>query len=72
MKNVVAQFEIEAVSEMMEKALKADKLNEIEINQKIGICQAMEWMAHCVCDEDNTKIVEERFQHYRKMLVERR
>ena len=72
MKNVAAQIEIEAVSEMMEKALKADKLNEIEINQKIGICQAMEWMAHCVCDEVNTKIVEERFQHYRRMLVERR
>lgn len=65
----LTKIQLHSISTMIEKTLKGNDATEADINQLIGICSAMDWMAGCYSDEVNKGIIREKFRHYRTQLI---
>ena len=61
--------EVEIISGMIEKVLASEGESDAYINQMIGVCNAMDWMAGCYADDANKEIVRNKFNHYKEQLI---
>ena len=62
---------VNIIAEMIEDAIKDNDLTECQLNQLMGICQAMKWMAPYYSDDVNVETVKDKFEHYENVLVKK-